>query len=163
MPPGCSGPTGRLSGGARNTSRCTGKGAQRWSGKAGRVHWQENPREVVPSSVALTGIWHQAQPGPDRTQSRQVLALYLLHSWERPGGDDRAQWAVGQSGAPGGPGGVGGALQGERPSSVLHRGTGPGETQACFWNLLPVAHSVSQPPRELRPGGREQDPLPAGV
>lgn len=56
---------------------------------------------------ALTSFWHQAQLGPDSMQSRQVLTLYLVHSWEstgvrgdglceqgcRPGGASR--WAQG--------------------------------------------------------------------
>lgn len=39
---------------------------------------------------ALTCCWHQAQPGPDWMQSRQVLTLYLVHSWGRTGGKRQA-------------------------------------------------------------------------
>lgn len=41
--------------------------------------------EGLARKEALTSFWHQAQPGPDSMQSRQVLTLYLLHSWERTG------------------------------------------------------------------------------
>lgn len=45
--------------------------------------------EGLARKEALTGFRHQAQPGPDSMQSRQVLTLYLLHSWERTGGEMR--------------------------------------------------------------------------
>lgn len=39
--------------------------------------------------AALTSFWHHAQPGPDWIQSRQLLTLYLVHSWDVAGETDR--------------------------------------------------------------------------
>ena len=65
--------------------------SQRWGsspggGKRGRAGWARGPAGwLTPFSEALTSFWHQAQPGPDSMQSRQVLTLYLVHSWDWTG------------------------------------------------------------------------------
>lgn len=43
----------------------------------------------LPTPAALTSFWHHEQPGPDWIQSRQLLALYLVHSWDMAGEIDR--------------------------------------------------------------------------
>lgn len=61
-----------------------GRGDRNGDGNAGRAG-----RARGPWGGALTSFWHQAQPGPDSTQSRHVLTLYLVHSWQDAGGRRR--------------------------------------------------------------------------
>lgn len=66
-----------------------GAGSSPGGGKRGRAGWVRGPSGwLTPFSEALTSFWHQAQPGPDSMQSRQVLTLYLVHSWDRTGERD---------------------------------------------------------------------------
>lgn len=83
-PPGNRGAGAPGASSSRGRERAPGGGVGRREGQARRG----GPRRAQPKA-ALTSFWHQAQPGPDSTQSRQLLTLNLVHFWPRAGGKMR--------------------------------------------------------------------------